>query len=63
MVNLTEHEQQVTLKTQGTDRLINRPLGPEIKLAPLETILLELQPTEAPATPGGDATEAIATPT
>jgi beta-galactosidase GanA len=64
LVNLTEQEQTITLEKSGTDRLTDRPLGPDITLAPLEVLLLELQPIETPATPAGDSNEpAIATPT
>jgi len=64
LVNLTEQEQTITLEKPGTDRLTSRALGPDVTLAPLEVILLELQPTESPAIPTNDPTEpAIATPT
>jgi beta-galactosidase GanA len=49
VVNLTITEQTLTLPKPGKDRLTGRELGPDITLAPLEVLLLELAPTSSSA--------------
>ena len=42
LVNLSEAERSITLRTRGTDRLTGRALGAAVQLSPLEVVLLEV---------------------